>query len=75
MKIIRTLSTMKGAMEMENKKKPHTSAAVKNRYNKKNYKRYNILLRFEDAEKWDNYCSKNGISRPESIRQFLRSLN
>ena len=58
-------------MEMENKKKPHTSAAVKNRYNKKNYRRYNVILRFEDADRWDEYCLKNGLSKPEFIRKSL----
>lgn len=53
----------------EEKKKPHTSSAVKRRYNAKTYKRMEISLRFEEFDEFENL--RGEMSRAEFIRQLM----
>ena len=62
-------------MENQEKKKTHTSTAVKARYKKKTYTRIAFDVRKEKAEEYKEKCRKAGIpySLPlhNAVEQFL----
>ena len=63
-------------MVEENKKarKTHTSSAVKNKYAKKNYKRFSPALKFDLYERVEAYRAKEGISQSQFIERALDAL-
>ena len=64
-------------MRMENnkpKRKAHTSSAVKNRYNAKNYKNFRAAIKPDLYERIDEYIKTEGISRPEFLLRAIENL-
>ena len=62
--------------EPKNKRKTHTSTAVKHKYNNKTYDRITIFVRKEISEKYKKKCEESGIPYSkilkESIDEFLK---
>ena len=52
----------------------NTSSTVKNRYNKKTYKRFEAQLKPEFYEELDTFCKNNNLSKPEFLKLTLKSL-
>ena len=61
-------------MENKPKRKTHTSSAVKNRYNKKNYKNFRAAIKPELYERIDESLKQEGISRPEFLLRAIENL-
>ena len=63
-------------MKMETKpnRKTHTSSAVKNRYNAKNYKNFRAAIKPGLYDRIDEYIKKEGISRPEFLLRAIENL-
>lgn len=60
--------------ENKTKRKTHTSSAVKNRYNAKNYKNFRAAIKPELYGRIDEYLKKEGISRPEFLLRAIENL-
>ena len=52
----------------------NTSSTVKNRYNKKTYKRFEAQLKPEFYEELDTFCKNNNLSKPEFLKLALETL-
>lgn len=52
----------------------HTSTAVKDRYNKKAYKQFNIKIKPDLYEKIDNFCKDKELSRSEFLTLAIEKL-
>lgn len=52
----------------------YTSSTVKNRYNKKTYKRFEAQLKPEFYEELDTFCKNNNLSKPEFLKLALEIL-
>ena len=61
-------------MENKPKRKTHTSSAVKNRYNAKNYKNFRAAIKPELYGRIDEYLEQEGISRPEFLLRAIENL-
>ena len=53
----------------------HTSSAVKDRYNKKNYKQFNVKIKPELYEKLENFCKEKELSRSEFLTLAIDTLS
>lgn len=60
--------------EIKTKRKTHTSSAVKNRYNAKNYKNFRAAIKPELYDRIDEYLKQEGISRPEFLLRAIENL-
>ena len=60
--------------EIKTKRKTHTSSAVKNRYNEKNYKNFRAAIKPELYGRIDEYIKQEGISRPEFLLRAIENL-
>lgn len=56
------------------KKKSKTSAEVKNRYNAKTYKRWNVAMKPELYDMIEAYCDREGLSRPQFLARAIEML-
>ena len=61
-------------MENKPKRKTHTSSAVKNRYNAKNYKNFRAAIKPELYDRIDDYIKQEGISRPEFLLKKKKKM-
>ena len=61
-------------MENKPKRKTHTSSAVKNRYNAKNYKNFRAAIKPELYDRIDEYLKDEGIRRPEFLLRAIENL-
>lgn len=61
-------------MENKEKRKTHTSSAVKNRYNAKAYKRFNAAIKPDLYERIYEYIKDEGISRPEFLLRAIEKM-
>lgn len=59
---------------MEEKRKTHTSSAVKNRYNQKHYKVFRASLKHDLYDEVEQYKEKHDLSNPQFIRKALDAL-
>lgn len=59
---------------MEEKRKTHTSSAVKNRYNQKHYKVFRASVKPELYEKIEDYKSKHNLSNPKFLEKAIEML-
>lgn len=59
---------------MEEKRKTHTSSAVKMRYNKKTYDRITLEVRKEVAEKYKAKCKEKGITYSEPLHNAIKAF-
>lgn len=60
--------------ENKPKRKTHTSSAVKNRYNAKNYKNFRAAIKPDLYERIDEYLKQEGISRPEFLLRAIEKM-
>ncbi|MDE6181671.1 MAG: hypothetical protein K2F59_00510 [Eubacteriales bacterium] len=51
-----------------------TSSAVKNRYNKKTYKRFDTLIKPELFERLEAYRNEKGLSRSQFLQLAIDKL-
>ena len=51
-----------------------TSSEVKNRYNKKTYKAFNILIKPELFERLEEYRNERGLSRSQFLQLAIDKL-
>ncbi len=59
---------------MEEKSKPRTSAAVKNRYNQKHYKVFRASVKPELYERIEKYKTTNNLSNPKFLEMAIELL-
>ena len=59
---------------MEEKRKTHTSSAVKRRYNQKAYKSITVQVKPELAERIAAYKEREGISMSELLSRAMNAL-
>lgn len=59
---------------MEEKRKTHTSSAVKNRYNQKHYKVFRASIKHELYERIEDYKQKNNMSNPQFLEKAIELL-
>lgn len=59
---------------MSEQRKSKTSAAVKNRYNKKHYKVFRASLKHELFERVENYKKLHSLSNPQFIQKAIDVL-
>lgn len=59
---------------MEERRKTHTSSAVKNRYNKKSYKQLSVQIKPELAARIQAYKERENISMPELLARAMDVL-
>lgn len=69
-----SLDTTTGGKDMEEKRKTHTSSAVKRRYNQKAYKSITVQIKPELAERIQNYKEQQGISMSELLSRAMDVL-
>lgn len=60
---------------MEEKRKTHTSSAVKNRYNKKAYRQVATQVKPELAERIQAYRTREGISMAQFLARAIEALD
>ena len=60
--------------KMEEKRKTHTSSAVKRRYNQKAYKSITVQIKPELAERIQAYKERENISMPELLARAMDAL-
>lgn len=60
---------------MEERRKTHTSSAVKNRYNKKVYKQISTQVKPELAERIQTYRVREGISMAQFLIRAIEALD
>lgn len=60
---------------MEKQRKPHTSSAVKNRYNKKHYRQVNTQVKPEIADRIKAYRTREGISMAQFLSRAIETLD
>lgn len=54
--------------------KPHTSAAVKNRYNAKAYERVTVCVPKEEGEAFKAKCNELGISQAQVLKDAIKAF-
>lgn len=59
---------------MEEKRKTHTSAAVKNRYNQKHYKVFRASLKPDLYAEIEEYKKENKLSNPQFLAKAIEKL-
>lgn len=59
---------------MEEKRKTHTSTAVKSRYNKKAYTQISVRVKPELADQIAAYRDREGISMAQFLQRALTAL-
>lgn len=59
----------------EQKKKPRTSSAVKNRYNAKTYKKFQTHAKPELYQRIEQYIKRVGISKSQFLELAIDALN
>lgn len=59
---------------MTEKRKTHTSTAVKSRYNKKVYNRITVSVPKEQAETFKAKCTAEGISQAQVIKRAIEEF-
>lgn len=59
---------------MEEKRKTHTSSAVKRRYNQKTYKSITVQVKPELAERIQTYKERQGISMAQLLAMAMDIL-
>ena len=59
---------------MEEKRKTKTSAAVKNRYNEKNYGTIHVLLPKDLVSQFKEKCVSSGTSQAQVIKEAVESF-
>lgn len=59
---------------MEEKRKTHTSSAVKRRYNEKTYDCIRVSVRKETAAQYKAKCEKLGISYSEPLHNAIKAF-
>lgn len=62
-------------MNETGKRKTHTSAAVKQRYNEKTYKKITVQVKPELAERIALYRDKEGISMSQFLQRAIDLLD
>ncbi len=67
-------ATAAGGKRMEEKRKTHTSSAVKRRYNKKAYRQIATQVKPELAERIQRYKEQQGISMSELLSRAMDAL-
>ena len=60
---------------MEERRKTHTSSAVKNRYNKKNYKQVTTQIKPELAQRIQAYREREVISMAQFLSRAIDMLD
>ncbi len=60
---------------MEEQRKPRTSSAVKNRYNKKAYRQIATQVKPEIAERIQAYRAREGISMAQFLSKAIEVLD
>lgn len=63
------------SIEEQKKRKTKTSAAVKARYNKKHYKKFQADIKIELFDRITEYVKKEQISKSEFLEQALEKLD
>ena len=66
---------MKSIDELKPKRKTKTSSAVKNRFNAKNYKKFQANVKPGMAARIEKYLEQEGISRPEFLERAINALS
>lgn len=61
-------------MDETKKRKTTTSSAVKYRYNSKNYKQFNVQIKPDLFNRINEYCDKEGITRPQFLARAIDLL-
>lgn len=61
-------------IEAKEKRKTHTSSAVKNRYNAKAYRQFAAKIKPALAQRIDAYTEQEGISKPEFLLMAIDAL-
>lgn len=56
------------------KRKTHTSSAVKNRYNAKAYRKFQAAIKPALSQRIEEYTAKEGISKPEFLQRAIDAL-
>lgn len=64
------MNLLQGARNLE-KRKTHTSTAVKRRYNKKVYRTITIQLKKELVGEWEEAIKEDEISKAEFVRRAI----
>lgn len=59
---------------MDEKRKTHTSSAVKNRYNQKHYKVFRASIKPDVYEKIESYKKAENLSNPQFLARALKAL-
>lgn len=59
---------------MEEKRKTHTSSAVKNRYNQKHYKVFRASVKPELYGEIEEYKKENNLSNPQFLAKAIEKL-
>lgn len=59
---------------MEEKRKTHTSTAVKNRYNQKHYKVFRASIKPDLYDQIESYKEKHGLSNPQFLAKAIEAL-
>ena len=59
---------------MEEKRKTHTSAAVKNRYNQKHYKVFRASIKPDLYSQIENYKAEHDLSNPQFLAKAIEAL-
>ena len=52
----------------------YTSTAIKNKYNKKAYKQFNVKIKPELYKKIDNFCKEKELSRSQLLQLAIDKL-
>lgn len=55
-------------------KKPRTSSAVKNRYNSKNYKKYQATIKPDIYERIEKYISEQKLNKAQFLERAISAL-
>ena len=62
-------------MAEQEKRKTHTSTAVKRRYNEKHYKKFQTEIKIELYDKITEYTEKENISKSEFLSRAMEELS
>ncbi len=55
-------------------KKPHTSSTVKNRYNAKNYKKYQATIKPDIYERIEKYIAEQQLNKAQFLERAISAL-
>lgn len=61
-------------LNVNKKRKTHTSSTVKNRYNAKTYRKFQATIKPDLFQRIEDYTIKNSISKPEFLRQAINAI-